>query len=93
VQLLKDKVDEAMELFEDEERLKRLEAQKMENQVDEDGFVLVTKSKKRANVDGSGAAMHSITKEEALKLKPKETVLVDFYRFQMREKKRTGIYC
>jgi ribosomal RNA-processing protein 7 len=83
-------VDEAMELFDDEERKARLEQQRRENMVDEDGFVVVSRSKRKANMDGSGTTMHSITKEEAEKLKPKKKGLVDFYRFQMREQKRNG---
>ncbi|KAI8898225.1 ribosomal RNA-processing protein 7-domain-containing protein [Globomyces pollinis-pini] len=86
---LKEKVDEAMELFDEAEKLRKIE---LENRqlIDEDGFVLVTKKGKKNNMDGEGSTMGTLSKEDAEKLKPKEKRVVDFYRFQMREKKKNG---
>jgi ribosomal RNA-processing protein 7 len=87
---LKEKVDEAMELFENQEMEKKMQ-ERNRNLIDDDGFILVTKSKRKSHVDGSGTAIHAISKDDAEKPKPKEKGLVDFYRFQMREKKRNEL--
>jgi hypothetical protein len=56
------------------------------NQPDEDGFVLVQGGK--TNKDGQGASVAAFKADQAKN--PKKRGLVDFYRFQVREAKRTG---
>lgn len=82
-------VDAAMEHFANEERRERQQELAKRNLPDEEGFVLVSKAGRKANVDPGGATVHAITAEEASKLKPKDHTLGDFYRFQLREGKRT----
>lgn len=77
--LLKQKVDEAMVLFDNQQE------EEEEDLVDEDGFTLVRKGKKKL-----AGSVYSITKDEAENLKPKSKELSDFYRFQKREKKQQG---
>ncbi len=91
IQMLKEKVDQAMSLFEDEEKKKRMDQEAKYNMPDEDGFVTVMKRGRKNNLDSAGGSVGALSKEDAEKLKPKEHLVVDFYRFQMREKKRQGI--
>lgn len=79
-----------MELFESEERKAREERERMRNVPDEDGFVTVVRSGKKTNNDGQGGSVLALKREDAEKLKPKEKKLLDFYRFQIRERKRDG---
>ncbi len=83
-------VDEAMALFDDEQERKRREEDAKRNVPDDDGFITVTRKGRKTNNDGAGGSVMAISKEEAEKLKPKKDGLVDFYRFQMRERKRNG---
>jgi ribosomal RNA-processing protein 7 len=87
---LKEKVDLAMELFDQEDSKKKMIEKSIQNQTDQDGFTLVGKSTKKTNTDQFGGSVQSIKKEEAEKLKTKTKTkgLVDFYRFQKREQKR-----
>ena len=88
VELLQKLADEAMEIFDQEQKLKRL--QELEQPIiDDDGFVLVGKSSAKRNV-GGGASVLTLKKEEAMLLKPKDKSLSDFYRFQTREQKRNS---
>jgi RNA recognition motif-containing protein len=89
ITLLKAKVDEAMEIFEEEQRRIRI-AEQEKSKVDEDGFVIVGKSKSTRNVGENGASVLTLSKADAETLKPKDKSLKDFYRFQMRERKRAG---
>ncbi|KAJ3268401.1 Ribosomal RNA-processing protein 7 [Terramyces sp. JEL0728] len=91
VTALKEKVDEAMLLFEDLERIEKQRKLDSRNVTDEDGFVLVTRQGRKNNIDGKGGSQATITKQEAEKLKPKNHALQDFYRFQMRERKRNEL--
>lgn len=94
VRKLQQKVDEAMLLFESQESDEKRKREEMRNVVDDDGFVLVTRQGRKLNADGTGATMGALSRDEAellqAKEKTKKTGLVDFYRFQMREKKRDG---
>ena len=74
-----------MELFDEKEMQRKHELEQKYNQPDEHGFVTVVRKGRKNNSDGLGCnvAAFSGTVEK------KETKgLVDFYRFQMREKKR-----
>jgi ribosomal RNA-processing protein 7 len=55
--------------------------EELKNQVDDDGFVTVVNTKRRAVT-----AAEEVIGRPAKKQKPKE--MENFYRFQMREKKR-----
>lgn len=79
-----------MELFDDEERSARELKDSIRNVPDEDGFVTVSRKGRKTNSDIKGGSVSALRKEDADKLKPKEQGFVDFYRFQMREKKRDG---
>ena len=89
---IKSKVDTEMAVFTENERLEKEEVERIRNMPDADGFVKVTRGKgRRTNTDGNGASVMPLSTEDALNLKPKDHGLVDFYRFQMRESKRTQL--
>ena len=77
-------VDEFMEVFstQEAERTKALSRQRSEP--DEDGFVTVT----RGGRAGPAREEEARLKEEELKTREKNRVKDDFYRFQLREKKK-----
>lgn len=83
-------VDTAMELFQDEEMQRKRALDESRNVPDEDGFVTVTRKGRKTNQDAKGGSVLALKKEDAESLKPKEHGLVDFYRFQQRERKRNG---
>jgi len=81
-------VDKFMAEYEAAEKASSLEQASKHNQMDEDGFILVTrKGRRNTNTDGD-ITVTAIKSGEAKKLKPKKKELSDFYRFQMREAKR-----
>ncbi|KAJ3036553.1 Ribosomal RNA-processing protein 7 A [Rhizophlyctis rosea] len=90
---LSHQVNTSLAAFESAEEQARLAAARRHNVPDEDGFVLVTRSRGRRNVntDASGASVTAARPEEIKKLKPKKLEVVDFYRFQMRESKRNQL--
>ncbi|KAJ3306166.1 hypothetical protein HDV03_000400 [Kappamyces sp. JEL0829] len=88
ISLLKEKVDEAMAIFDSDEKKERERREALRNMPDEDGFVTVSRHGKKTNLDGTGGSVMALRKEDAEQLKPKDKGLVDFYRFQMRERKR-----
>ncbi|KAI9101017.1 ribosomal RNA-processing protein 7-domain-containing protein [Phlyctochytrium arcticum] len=86
-------VDTALVAFDNAEREARILHEQRRNMPDEDGFVTVVggRGRRNVNLDGKGGAVTAVRPEEAKKLKPKSNELVDFYRFQMREKKRNQL--
>ena len=84
-------VEGAMAAFNAAEAKERAEVQANRNVPDEDGFVTVHRRGRKANTDGTGATVFALSSDQAAKLKPKDAGLVDFYRFQMREAKRSQL--
>ncbi|KAJ3109002.1 hypothetical protein HDU96_007360 [Phlyctochytrium bullatum] len=82
VKVLEREVNAAMEKFEEMEQERERELERRRNQPDEDGFILVTKGAGR-----KGKAAN----ESKRNRKAKKKEVVDFYRFQMREAKRTEL--
>ena len=81
---LQQSVDEFMSAFaEQEAELARLRA-KQRSVPDEDGFITVT----RGGRNGTAREEETKAKEEELKRREKDRVKDDFYRFQVREKKK-----
>ncbi|KDO20915.1 hypothetical protein SPRG_14146 [Saprolegnia parasitica CBS 223.65] len=79
LQALKNDADEFMMNFDAEEEAERKEREEMKNRIDDDGFQMVVNTKRK--------------RQEAAELLPfrkkqKSKELTDFYRFQLREKKR-----
>jgi len=90
---LKTRVDNYMVNFTRMEEIEKLELDKKANIVDEDGFTLVTRRTRRnTNTTKDGASVTAARYEDVKNLKPKKKELQDFYRFQMKEKKRNGKY-
>ncbi|KAJ8655345.1 hypothetical protein O0I10_009034 [Lichtheimia ornata] len=77
--LLQQQVDTFMSKFKAEEYQREREEEERRNQMDEDGFTVVTRPKKKLVAD---------TPEIVVK-KPRE--FLDFYRFQVREKKQNEL--
>lgn len=89
---LQEKVDEYMDKFERSEYEAQQAAFARLNQMDDDGFTLVTRAgNKGHNTDGV-IKVQAIKAEEIQNIKPKKKELQDFYRFQMREAKRDSTY-
>ncbi|KAI8393576.1 ribosomal RNA-processing protein 7-domain-containing protein [Radiomyces spectabilis] len=89
---LQQNVDSFMMKFKANEYQKEREALERMNKMDEDGFVVVTRHKKVKTSDGTvnvlaGAAEPIIDPRKVNKKKE----LVDFYRFQLREKKQSEL--
>ncbi|KAI8886117.1 hypothetical protein K501DRAFT_244607 [Backusella circina FSU 941] len=86
---LQQDVDTFMHKFKaDEYEKERQELERM-NQMDDDGFTVVVRHKKQKNTDGSiSVAAVSTDMAEAQRHKSKKKELVNFYRFQMRDKKQ-----
>lgn len=85
---LQSEVDEFMLKFKTSEYEKEREKLERLSKMDEDGFVVVTRHKKGRATDGTIAVSVASNAIDPTKLKKKE--LVDFYRFQMRERKKNG---
>ncbi|KAI9142579.1 ribosomal RNA-processing protein 7-domain-containing protein [Paraphysoderma sedebokerense] len=84
-------IDQYMENYEASERAAQEALSRKHNTVDEDGFILVTrKSRRNTNTDGK-VSVTAAKSEDVKKLKPKKKELDDFYRFQMREAKRSKL--
>jgi len=89
---LKTRVDNYMVNFSRMEEIEKLELDKKINLVDEDGFTLVTRRARRnTNISKDGASVTAARLEDVKNLKPKKKELQDFYRFQMKEKKRNEL--
>ncbi|KAI8085019.1 SSU rRNA processing protein [Halteromyces radiatus] len=91
---LQQKVDSYMLKFKENEYEKERELLQRMNKMDEDGFVVVSRHKKKKNTDGeihvTAASSIAINAYDINKVKKKE--LVDFYRFQLREKKQNELF-
>ena len=91
-QSLRKSIDKELLEFEEMERQVKLKTLESRNLPDKDGFVTVTrKGRRNTNKDESGAIISAIDPRELKNVKPKEKVLVDFYRFQKRESKKTAL--
>ncbi|ORX52424.1 hypothetical protein DM01DRAFT_1336795 [Hesseltinella vesiculosa] len=92
-QYLQSQVDAYMLKFKANEYQKEREAQERLNKMDDDGFVVVSRFKRKKNTDGdiqvTVANAASVQNYDPSKAKKKE--LVDFYRFQLREKKQSEL--
>lgn len=90
---LRKSIDEELLEFEEMEKKERLKVLESRNLPDKDGFVTVTRRGRRnTNKDGSGAIVSAIDPKELKNIKPKEKVLVDFYRFQRRDSKKNALH-
>ncbi|ODQ52179.1 hypothetical protein SAICODRAFT_138040 [Saitoella complicata NRRL Y-17804] len=82
--LLQATADKAIELFESRENMRAVALKRMRSEPDEDGFVTVTRGSRSA----PGRAADEDELKEKTEEKKKKGELQDFYRFQLREKKR-----
>ncbi|KAI9307026.1 ribosomal RNA-processing protein 7-domain-containing protein [Cunninghamella echinulata] len=93
-ELLQTQVDAYMLKFKENEYQKERELLERMNKMDEDGFVVVSRHKKKKNTDGdihvTATSAAVAANDQALKPKKKRE-LVDFYRFQLREKKQNEL--
>ncbi|CEP14267.1 hypothetical protein [Parasitella parasitica] len=91
---LQQEVDSFMKKFKDDEYQKEREKLERMNQMDDDGFTVVVRHKKAKATDGTihvasiSAEAAEAQREHQLK---KKKELVNFYRFQMREKKQNEL--
>ncbi|CAN6604363.1 ribosomal RNA-processing protein 7 [Trichomonascus vanleenenianus] len=83
---LQEQVDAYMEEFERQEEEKQREVLMMSEQVDEEGFTTVVYSKRKSK-EGMAAPVKASDVQPEKKKKKKEKE--DFYRFQLREKKKS----
>lgn len=76
--------------FQQREKKAEVEVQNMREIVDEDGFTLVVGSQKKTKSDilGSMKKLSDLEKDEAHVKKNKKKEKKDFYRFQIRERKK-----
>ncbi|ORZ15339.1 ribosomal RNA-processing protein 7-domain-containing protein [Absidia repens] len=90
---LQEQVDSYMMKFKENEYQKERELLQRMNQMDDDGFVVVSRHKKKRNTDGEiqVTATSSVAKDSYDPSKAKKKELVDFYRFQLREKKQNEL--
>jgi ribosomal RNA-processing protein 7 len=90
---LQQQVDSYMMKFKENEYQKERDLLDRMNKMDEDGFVVVSRHKKKRNTDGeiqvTATSSASASSYDPTKAKKKKE-LVDFYRFQLREKKQNG---
>lgn len=90
---LQQQVDSYMMKFKENEYQKERDLLDRMNKMDEDGFVVVSRHKKKRNTDGeiqvTATSSASAASYDPTKAKKKKE-LVDFYRFQLREKKQNG---
>lgn len=84
---LQARVDEDMEKFSQAEEEKQNELNEMANQIDDDGFTLVVGSKTQDKE--SIAPPTKEIKDNSSKKRKKNKEKTDFYRFQLREQKKT----
>ncbi|CAO3648926.1 unnamed protein product [Cunninghamella echinulata] len=93
-ELLQTQVDAYMLKFKENEYQKERELLERMNKMDEDGFVVVSRHKKKKNTDGdihvTATSAAVAVNDQSLKPKKKRE-LVDFYRFQLREKKQNEL--
>lgn len=82
--VLQESVDNFMEAFSAQEAERTRQLAKQRSMPDEDGFVTVT----RGGRVGPAREEEAKAKEEELKKREKNRVKDDFYRFQVREKKK-----
>lgn len=82
--LLQQSVDDYMTAFAAREALQASQNKRLRSEPDEDGFVTVT----RGGRTGTAKAEDARAKEEELKKREKNRVREDFYRFQVREKRK-----
>ncbi|EME83370.1 uncharacterized protein MYCFIDRAFT_38990 [Pseudocercospora fijiensis CIRAD86] len=82
--ILQQSVDAFMTAFAAQEEAKAKALAKLRNEPDEDGFITVT----RGGRQGPGREEEAKAKEEELKKREKNRIKEDFYRFQVREKKK-----
>ncbi|KAF7188533.1 Ribosomal RNA-processing protein 7 [Pseudocercospora fuligena] len=82
--VLQQSVDAFMTAFAAQEEAKAKALAKLRNEPDEDGFITVT----RGGRQGPGREEEAKAKEEELRNREKNRIKEDFYRFQVREKKK-----
>jgi hypothetical protein len=77
-----------------EERKRQEEERKAAaaNMPDEDGFITVTYDRRKRGTSDGKVTVKAVRAEVAQQRKPKEKVILDFYRFQHREAKRESKY-
>jgi len=80
---LEAEVNEFIASFESREEQVRLAKERRRNEVDEDGFMLVSRKRQVRH-----ATMHANERKKKKKKKKAEKELSNFYQFQIREKKR-----
>lgn len=94
---LQESVDSLMRSFEGGEERRRQEEDEKHNQMDSDGFVLVTRKRTGRSTANDGnatmsAASHAkesvLAEKRAAKKKKTEGANIDFYQFQKHERKR-----
>lgn len=87
---LEREVTQALVDFQKKEKIAEEEVSNMRTIVDEDGFTLVVGSQKKTKSDilGSMKKKSDLEQDEALLKKEKRKEKQDFYRFQIREKKK-----
>lgn len=78
-----------MQLFANQEDVKKQELEAKRGVADEDGFITVQRT--GVTKIGGQVKIQAIKKEAAETIKPKDHGLTDFYRFQFRERKRNGM--
>ncbi|CEI89436.1 Putative SSU rRNA processing protein [Rhizopus microsporus] len=89
---LQEEVDTFMIKFKEDEYRKERETLEKMNKMDEDGFTVVVRHKKTKTTDGMiSVGAVSTDMAEEIKNKPKKKELVDFYRFQMRDRKMSQL--
>ena len=88
---LQEEVDQFMMKFKADEYQKEREKLERMNQMDDDGFTVVVRHKKTKATDGDihvGAVSAEVAEAQRAVAAKKKKELVNFYRFQMREKKQ-----
>lgn len=87
---LQQQVDTFMVKFKADEYEKEREAMERMSKMDEDGFVVVSRTKKRSRATDGEVAVQSFGAATFDPSKVKKKELTDFYRFQVREAKKNG---
>lgn len=90
----REEINDYMHALKEEEKIELERQRALENQVDEDGFEKVSykKSAKRRVLNMSSSELQAIAKTKArVKKKDKDKEFGNFYRFQMREAKRSRL--
>ncbi|KAL1929416.1 hypothetical protein VTP01DRAFT_1554 [Rhizomucor pusillus] len=88
---LQQQVDTFMVKFKADEYEKEREAMERMSKMDEDGFVVVSRTKKRSRATDGEVAVQSFGAATFDPSKVKKKELTDFYRFQVREAKKNEL--